>query len=57
MTTKQLLTTEQMAEVLQVSPRTIYTMRSTQKIPFIKIGDCVRFDGTQVLHALGVQGD
>lgn len=55
--TEKLLTTKQLAEMLQVSTRMLFTMRSTKKIPFVKIGECVRYDGTQVLMALGVRND
>lgn len=44
-----LLTEEQLALILSISPRTLQTQRQTGRgIPFIKIGKLVRYDLTAV---------
>lgn len=41
---KKLLTTKQVAELLQLNPRKVYQLVSNKEIPFVKIGSCVRFE-------------
>ena len=42
---KQLLTTKEVAEFLQISPQRVYTLCSTKKFPHIKISSRrIRFD-------------
>lgn len=43
-----LLKTEQLAKVLNVSPRTVHTLRE-QGLPFIKLGRSIRFHLADVL--------
>ena len=47
----QYLTERQLAEALQVSPRTIRRRVSERRIPFHKIGRSVRFNLSEVLEA------
>lgn len=39
----ELLTAQQVAEKLQISKQTIYQMKSEGRIPFVKIGNSLRF--------------
>jgi excisionase family DNA binding protein len=41
---KKLLTTEQAAKYLTIKPWTLRAWVSQRKIPFVKIGRCVRFE-------------
>ena len=45
------LTVKQLAEILQVTERTLYDMAKTGKIPHLRIGRRLRFDLQQVQHA------
>ena len=50
------LTTEELAEHLTVTPRTIQNWRDSGKLPFIRItARCFRYDLDQVERALGKQ--
>lgn len=40
----KLLTTKQVAELLQLNPQKIYQLVSEHKIPFVRIGSSVRFN-------------
>lgn len=50
--TNQLLTTEQLAERLQCSPRTIYTLRQ-RGLPCLMLGESPRFEFDAVREFLG----
>lgn len=41
---ERLLTTKQLAEVLQVAPSTVYFWVHSGFVPYIKLGKCVRFN-------------
>ncbi|MFH1904323.1 MAG: helix-turn-helix domain-containing protein [bacterium] len=41
---ERLLTTKQLAEVLQVAPSTVYFWVHSGFIPYLKLGKCVRFN-------------
>lgn len=45
-------TAEQLAELLQVKLKTIYSWANTEKIPSLKVGSCLRFDLEKVLEAV-----
>jgi len=47
-----LLTTRELASLLKFSERHIANLVKTRRIPRIKIGHAVRFDGDAVLRAL-----
>ena len=47
-----LLTTRELASILKFSERHIANLVKTRRIPRIKIGHAVRFDGDAVLRAL-----
>jgi excisionase family DNA binding protein len=49
---KKLLTYRELAEVLDLSLRTVVKMTLEGKIPYLKIGACVRFDLPVVKAAL-----
>jgi len=51
-----LLTKRQLAEYLQVHPRTVTRKVTEGVIPVIRIGSAVRFRLSDVLHALQDQG-
>jgi len=38
----KLLTVEQLGELTSISPKTLYRYIKLRKIPFIKIGNCIR---------------
>jgi excisionase family DNA binding protein len=40
---KLLLTEVEAAKALGISPRTLWTLRDEGKIPFVRIGKCVRY--------------
>ena len=40
---KKLLTTEEVAEILRCSDRTVFTLKESGKIAFVRIGRLVRF--------------
>lgn len=44
----ELLKAEDVAQMLQVSKHYIYQLKAERKIPFIKIGGCVRFRRSDV---------
>ena len=46
---KELLTVKELSEYLKVNPQTIYNWVSQKKIPYIKIGDLVRFKEDDIL--------
>lgn len=41
---KKYITVEELSDLLQLSPRTIYQYTSNQTLPYVKIGSSVRFD-------------
>ena len=45
---EKLLTTKQLAEILQMAPSTIYSWVHTGYVPYIKLGKCVRFNEKKV---------
>ena len=49
---ERLLTVEQLANQLQVKPRTIYQWVHEEYIPIIKLGSLVRFSPSKVSHWL-----
>lgn len=52
MNTQALLDTQQIADTLSVSVRTIRKWQAAKIIPFFKVKRCVRFDLTKVMNAL-----
>jgi excisionase family DNA binding protein len=46
----KLLTIEEAISLLRISKPTIYRLTSQRKIPFIKIGECVRFLETRLMQ-------
>lgn len=48
---RKLLIAEEVAELLQVEVKTIYSWANVGKIPSHKIGDCRRFDLNEILEA------
>lgn len=51
----KLLTTKQLAELLQVNPRKIYQLVAEHKIPFVKIGSSVRFNSDSITEWIEAQ--
>jgi len=49
---KKLLTVEQLSELIQVSPKTIYQWTHIRFIPFYKFPKGIRFSEDQILHWL-----
>ena len=49
---KRLLKTEEMADLIQVSPETLDAWRKKNLVPHIKIRHVIRFDPDRVLKAL-----
>lgn len=49
---ERLLTYEQLAHALQLSPGTLRNWVSQQYIPYVKIGRAVRFDPVAIQHWL-----
>ena len=47
---KKFLTPKQLAEILQVSPKTVYDWTYTGFVPHVRIGRCVRFDPEKVMR-------
>lgn len=45
---KPLLTISEVSELLHVAKGTIFNWVSARKIPFVKIGGCLRFDPDQI---------
>lgn len=43
-----LMTAEEVAKFINVTPAYIYRLKANRKIPFIKIGGAVRFDQDQI---------
>lgn len=48
----QLSTTEQLAEYLQVTTRHIYRLKKNNAIPYIRIGDALRYNINDVITQL-----
>ncbi len=48
---QKLLIAEEVAELLQVEVKTIYSWANVGKIPSFKVGGCLRFDRQEVLEA------
>lgn len=53
--TTPFLTENQLAEVLQISARTIRRRCAERRLPFHRIGNRVRFDLSEVLNATKVE--
>ena len=53
-TQEQLITTKELAEILQVRERTVYLMIENKEIPFYQLGEggTYRFNKESVLQAL-----
>lgn len=53
-TTEQLLTLQELAEVLKTTERTVYSMVKAEEIPFIRLGENgnYRFNKKEVLEFL-----
>lgn len=49
---EQLLTKRQLAELLQIHPRTLNRLIAVAHIPFIRVGGSVRFRLSEVMKAL-----
>lgn len=56
MITKELITTKQLADVLQVSAKHIWNLQKEQVIPSIKVGGALRYDLDLVLKSLERNG-
>jgi excisionase family DNA binding protein len=56
-TAKPLLTAEEMASILNITPRHLYDLRKEGKIPSIKLGRCIRFDVDRVLEEIVSETD
>ena len=50
-----LLTAKQLAELLQVTPRTVYDLAREEKIPHLRLGRNLRFKLERVLETLEIQ--
>jgi excisionase family DNA binding protein len=48
----ELLTKKQLADKLEISPRTLEAWVASRKIPFIKVGGIIRFNWSRVREAL-----
>ena len=48
-----LLTPAEVAEMLRLTPRGIYSMVEQRRIPFIRVSNRIRFDRLDVLRWLG----
>lgn len=46
----KLLTIKQLAELLQVAEVTIYGWKKNKNIPYLQVGNTIRFDEEQVLE-------
>ena len=49
----QLLTMEQLAERLGVTPRHVRRLVAERRVPFVRVGRFIRFDPADVAHWLG----
>lgn len=47
---KQLITIRELADILKLSPATIYRMVRARELPAARIGSSIRFDLEQVLE-------
>jgi excisionase family DNA binding protein len=52
MLSEPLLTIKEAAELLRLSPRTLYVLVETRRIPFVRIGRAVRFDRETLIDFL-----
>jgi len=51
----KIMTVDEVSEFLQLSPKTIYQYTSNRTLPFIKIGNRVRFDMQDIMKWLEAQ--
>jgi len=52
MTTKQLVTRQEMAEILNISPRHLWRLHTSGRIQAIRLGRAIRFDADATLRRL-----
>lgn len=45
---ERLLKADEVAELLNIKPQTVYLLKSQKKIPFIQIGGSVRFQQSEI---------
>jgi excisionase family DNA binding protein len=50
--TSQLFTTAELATYLQVTTRHVYRMKKNNSIPYIQVGDALRYDVNDVVAQL-----
>jgi excisionase family DNA binding protein len=50
--TANFLTTEELAKLLKVTPKTIVNWRIAKVVPFFQVGHVIRYDASRVLAAL-----
>jgi len=53
--TDQLLTVAQAAELLNISPRTLYVLVETGRLGHLRVGGAIRFDREELAHQLRVE--
>ena len=51
-TSNSFLTTEELAKLLKVTPKTIVNWRIARVVPFFQVGHVIRYDLARVLGAL-----
>lgn len=52
----KLLTAQEVADLLSVGKKTIYQLKASGQIPYIKIGGIIRFDREQIEKWLAKKG-
>ena len=52
MLSEPLLTIQEAAELLKLSPRTLYVLVEADRIPYVRIGRAVRFDRATLVEFL-----
>lgn len=52
MTTKELLTTQQLADVLQVTPRHIWELQKKKRIPSLRLDRVIRYELEDVIEEM-----
>ena len=52
MNTTKLVTRQEMAAILNISPRHLWRLQSTGRIPAIRLGKAIRFDVEDTLQRL-----
>lgn len=50
--TQQLLTAQEMADILRISSRHLWDLEREGKIPSVRLGKAVRYDAMEVLNEL-----